>query len=138
MIQDNPTLLADMEEQGLALIAAYFFGPRVDDATFLATYENAGFRPRATALVLNLARADTPSAFDDVRRQPAYKAALDHGAIELWMPTLAQDAALAIERNSLRFSEVDTLKLFQRSQVARWLHAMQQEFSTLETWLPWT
>lgn len=138
LIRSNPDLAAELEEQGLGLVAGYFFGPRVDDVTFLNTYEAMGFRPRATALVLNLARAETPSAFDDVRRQPAYRAALDRGAVELWLPAMSQETALAIERASLRFSEVGSLKLYQRSEVARWLNAMRREFSTVETWLPWT
>ena len=137
LIRSNPNLAAELEEHGLGLVAGYFFGPRVDDATFLNTYEAMGFRPRATALILNLARAETPSAFDDVRRQPAYRAALDRGAVELWLPSMSQETALAIERASLRFSDVGGLKFYQRAEVARWLDAMQREFSAVETWLPW-
>jgi putative transposase len=40
---------------------------------------------------MSLAKADTPAAFDAIRRQPAYKAAMARGAVELWMPELPQN-----------------------------------------------
>lgn len=141
LVRREPDLPQQLEERGQALIAAYFFSPRVDDTTFLASFEAAGFKPRATALVCNLARADSPAAFDDVRRQPAYKAALDRGAVELWMPVLPQEVALAIERRRLNFTEAASaeggLKMWDRSEVARWLEAMARELEPVATWLPW-
>src|ERR1700750_2524848 len=91
-----PTLAEAMEEQGIGLIAAYMLTPRVDDLASLVTFEQSGFRPRATALILNLAKADTPAAFDAIRRQPAYRAAMARGAVELWMPALSQGVSLRI------------------------------------------
>jgi len=148
LIHDEPGLAADLEERNLALVAAYFLGPRLADLAFLKSYEQAGFQPRATALVLNLALADDPGAFDDIRRQPVYRAALERGAVELFMPAMPQDVALAIERKELHYSDardgrtpdgrnVEVLKLRQRSEVGRWLDAMEREFSVVESWLPW-
>ena len=148
LIHDEPGLVTDLEERSLALVAAYFLGPRLADLAFLKSYEQAGFQPRATALVLNLALADDPGAFDDIRRQPVYRAALERGAVELFLPAMPQDTALAIERKELHYSDacngrmpdgrtVEMLKLRQRSDVARWLDAMQREFSVVESWLPW-
>ena len=148
LIRDEPDLVGDMEERGLAPVAAYFLGPRRADLAFLKSYEQAGFQPRATALVLNLALADDPGAFDDVRRQPLYRAALERGAVELFMPAMPQDTALAIERKELHYGDardgrtpegrtVEVLKLRQRGEVARWLDAMQRKFSAVESWLPW-
>ncbi len=149
LIHDEPGLVGDMEERGLAPVAAYFLGPRLADLAFLKSYEQAGFQPRATALVLNLALADDPGAFDDIRRQPVYRAALERGAVELFMPAMPQDVALAIERKELHYSDardgrtpdgrtVEVLKLRQRAEVGRWLDAMMREFSAVESWLPWT
>ena len=148
LIHEEPGLVGDMEERGLAPVAAYFLGPRLADLAFLKSYEQAGFQPRATALVLNLALADDPGAFDDIRRQPVYRAALERGAVELFMPAMPQDVALAIERKELHYSDardgrtpdgrtVEVLKLRQRAEVGRWLDAMAREFSAVESWLPW-
>ena len=149
MVRSAPDLAERLEEGGLALVAAYFLSPRVDDLVYLAIYEAQGFRPRATALVLNLARAESPSAFDDIRRQPAYRAALDRGAVELWLPALAQDVALAIERKGLNFGQardgtpppdrqVQPLGPMQRTQLRNWMGAVEAELAPVQTWMPWT
>lgn len=149
MIRAAPDLSERLEESGLALVAAHFLGPRIDDLIYLANHEAQGFRPRATALVLNLARAESPSAFDDIRRQPAYKAALDRGAVEVWLPALAQDVALAIERKGLNFAQardgvspegrsVQPLGPLQRTQLRHWLAAVEAELAPIQTWLPWS
>lgn len=149
MIRAAPDLPERLEESGLALVAAHFLGPRIDDLIYLASHEAQGFRPRATALVLNLARAESPSAFDDIRRQPAYKAALDRGAVEVWLPALAQDVALAIERKGLNFAQardgvspegrsVQPLGPLQRTQLRNWLAAVEAELAPIQTWLPWS
>ena len=148
LIQAMPDLAFRMEEAGLALIAAYVLTPRSADLTFLKTYEGLGYQPRATALVLNLARAETPAAFDGIRRQPEYKAALARGAVELWMPAMPQDVALRIERAQVQFSQARdgeapegrkpaNISLLERVMVREWLEAMDAEFRAVEGWLPW-
>lgn len=149
LVQATPDIADALEDEGVALIAAYVLTPRVDDLATLVTYEGAGFRPRATALILNLGRAASPSAFDAVRRQPAYKAALARGAVELWMPALEpQDLALRIERARLQFSQArDGVSAdgsvsrvvggLERSRVRHWLEQMRAEFAAVESWLPW-
>lgn len=143
LVQAAPNLADTLEESGVGLIAAYVLTPRLDDLAALVTYEAAGFRPRATALILNLGRAETPAAFDAVRRQPAYKAALDRGAVELWMPALApQDLALRIERARLQFAQArdgasPAVGGLERAIVREWLERMGVEFAAVRTWLPW-
>ena len=99
--------------------------------------------------LLNLARAETPAAFDGVRRQPEYKAALARGAVELFMPAMPQEVALRIERAQVHFSQARdgeapegrkpvTLSLLEQAMVREWLEAMDAEFSVVEGWLPWT
>src|SRR5271166_2278005 len=104
-IDAMPTLADSLEEQGIGLVAAYMLTPRVDDLASLVTFERRGFRPRATALILNLAKADTPTAFDAVRRHPVYKEAIARGAVEIWMPELSQGVSLRIERARVQFRE---------------------------------
>ena len=147
-IEAAPTIADSLQEQGVGLVAAYVLTPRVDDLAALVTFEQKGFRPRATALVLNLARAATPAAFDAVRRQAAYKAALDRGAVELWMPELSQAVALRIEQARVQFRQARdgdapagrkpaSISLIERVEVREFLERMTAEFQAVESWLPW-
>jgi len=144
-----PGLADSLEEQGLGLVAAYTLTPRTDDLASLVTFEQLGFRPRATALILNLAKADTPAAFDAIRRQPAYKAAIDRGAVELWLPALSQGVSLRIERARVQFRQAReglapegrkpaSISLLERIEVREFLERMAAEFQPIESWMPWT
>jgi len=149
LVEAAPTIAESMEQDGVALIAAYVLTPRVDDLAPLVTFEAQGFRPRATALILNLGRAETPAAFDAVRRQSAYKAALDRGAVELWMPALEpQSLALQIEQQRLQFHQArdgyvpdgrqpSYISALERVMIRDWLQRMDAEFAAVSTWLPW-
>ena len=151
MIRAQPDMAERAEQNGMAIVAAYLFSPRLDDLVFLKTFEQMGFRPRATALILNLGRADTPSAFNDIRRQPEYKSALDRGAVELWLPPLAQNVALAIEKARVMFRQARdgeapegkreaAISLTERFLVREWLERVAAEFQVIEQagWMPWT
>ena len=149
LVEAAPTIADTMEQEGVALIAAYVLTPRVDDLAPLVTFEARGFRPRATALVLNLGKAETPAAFDALRRQSAYKAALDRGAVELWMPALEpQSLALQIEQERLQFHQArdgdvpagraaSYISALERVMIRGWLMRMDEEFAPIATWLPW-
>ncbi len=147
-IEATPTIAEAMELEGVGLVAAYMLTPRVDDLASLVTFEQRGFRPRATALILNLSRADTPAAFDAVRRQPAYKAAIARGAVELWMPELSQGVALRVEQARVTFRQAQdgeapagrkpaNISLIERVMVREFLERMATEFHAVEGWLPW-
>jgi hypothetical protein len=149
LVEAAPTIADSMEQDGVALVAAYVLTPRVDDLASLVTFEARGFRPRATALILNLGRAETPAAFDALRRQSAYKAALDRGAVELWMPALEpQSLALQIEQQRLQFHQArdgdvpagrnaSYISALERVMIREWMTRMDEEFATINTWLPW-
>ena len=149
LVEAAPTIADSMEQDGVALVAAYVLTPRVDDLAPLVTFEARGFRPRATALVLNLGRAETPAAFDALRRQPAYRAALDRGAVELWMPALEpQSLALQVEQQRLQFHQArdgdvpagrraSSISALERVMIREWLQRMDEEFAAVGTWLPW-
>ena len=149
LVEAAPSIADSMEQDGVALVAAYVLTPRVDDLAPLVTFEARGFRPRATALILNLGRAETPGAFDAVRRQSAYKAALDRGAVELWMPALEpQSLALQVEQQRLQFHQArdgevpagrkaSTISALERVMIREWLQRMDEEFAAVSTWLPW-
>lgn len=148
-IEQTPTLADTLEQDGVGFVAAYVLTPRVDDLASLVTFEQRGFRPKATALILNLARAETPAEFNAVRRQPAYKAALDRGAVELLMPELVQRVALKVERARVHFRQAMAgeasegrkpadISLIERSMVREFHERMRSEFQVIEGWMPWT
>lgn len=148
LVEAVPNLALLMEDAGLALVAAYALTPRAADLTFLKTYERLGFQPRATVLLLNLARAETPASFDGLRRQPEYKAAIARGAVEVWIPAMPQDVALRIERAQVHFSQARDgtapegrkpagITLLERVMVREWMDAMDAELRVLDGWMPW-
>nr|WP_294516036.1 hypothetical protein [uncultured Rhodopila sp.] len=151
MVEAQPDMPERVEQEGMAIVAAYLFSPRLDDLAFLKTYERLGYRPRATALILNLGKADSPSAYNDIRRQPEYKAALDRGAVELWLPPLTQRVALAIEKARVLFAQARDgivpdgkrpadISAIERVAVREWLMRTEAEFADIERagWMPWT
>ncbi len=148
LIEQAPGLAGAMEGEGVALIACYVLTPRVDDLASLVTFEAAGFRPRATALVLNLGRAETPAAFDAVRRSAPYKTALARGAVELWLPAMEQAFALKIEQARVQYHQARdgeapegrkpaALGMLERLAVRAWLMAVAEEMQAVEGWMPW-
>jgi len=148
-IEKMPTIADVLEQDGIGFVAAYVLTPRASDLATLTTFEQRGFRPKATALILNLSRAETPSAFNAIRRQPAYKGALDRGAVELWMPKLTQETALKVEQAHVHFRQAmngeasegrkpANLSSFERSEVREFVERMRSEFQVIEGWMPWT
>ena len=152
MLAAIPTLATDLEEAGIAPVAIYTLGPRVDDLASLGSFEAMGFRPTATAIVCNEGLADLTvdreDAFARVLRHSAYRKAVDRGAISLWMPALTP-AELVQEIEAKRISfvqardaispasrKVAPLAPFDRSRVRKWLDSMAVELAPIASWLP--
>src|SRR4029077_14480485 len=53
-----PDLAVALDGAGVAPVAVYTLGPRVDDLAALASFEALGFQPAATVLVRNEGLAD--------------------------------------------------------------------------------
>lgn len=145
LISDLPDLAETMEEAGVAPVAAYFLGPRVDDLSSLATFEASGFRPRATLLVLNSARVDAgldpAEAFTPIRRHSAVRGAVARGAVVVVMPRLdPPELALEVERKRLGFGAArdgeGRLGPLDRAGVRAWMDRMERAFAPVEPWLP--
>ena len=147
IVGEVPDLQQMMESAGIEPVALYPLTPRSSDLTPLAVMEQAGFKPRATALILNEGRADSSrdrlEEFAQIRRHSTYKAALARGAVEVWMPRLY--AAKAIEDRRIGFRQAMNgeapagglgLGLFDRSRTSHWLAAMEEAFSPIASWLP--
>lgn len=149
LIESVPSLGDAMEQQGVALIAAYFLTPRIEDLVYLRTYAELGYKPSGTALILNLGVAgDDPSVFTPMRNHPVYKAALDGGAVELWLPALDRKLSLLIERNRLHFRQArdgivpeglqaPVLGMMDRLAVRDWMMQAFEAFEPVKSWLPW-
>ena len=149
MLDQTPDLADVMEQAGVPIVAMYIIGPRIDDLAALASFETAGFRPKATGLVLNEGLADPSSRdlFDAIVAHSAYRAAIDRGAIELRMPRLLPELFQEIEMKRLGFAQVRDGKApegrrvempgpFSRSRVRKWLATMSEEFTPVRSWLP--
>jgi hypothetical protein len=82
LVAESPDLAPIMEEAGVSPVAVYLLGPRLADLSPLATLENAGFRPRATALVRNEGRADpTAPREEEFARTVRHSAYRGRGAV---------------------------------------------------------
>ncbi|MBO0712500.1 MAG: hypothetical protein J2P47_14615 [Acetobacteraceae bacterium] len=149
LITEAPDLAQVMEEAGVAPVALYFLTPRIDDLSPLSSLEEAGFRPRATAIVLNEGRADptVPREHEFARtmRHKAFRSAIERGAIQLWMPKLY--AAKEVEDRRIWFGrardgtmpqgrKVLPLSIVDRSRVHHWLNAMAASFAPIASWMP--
>ena len=91
-------------------------GPDLHDLVTMAVTETEGFRPRATAVVLNEAHGQRPR-FDQVLQHPAFQAAVERGAVPLWMPCLKAGP-------------------FTASAVQTWLRKMGEEMAPIASWIP--
>jgi energy-coupling factor transporter ATP-binding protein EcfA2 len=153
LIAEAPDLVSVLEEAGVSPVAFYFLTPRIADLSPLASLEAAGFQPRATALVLNEGRTDPTltreEAFARIMRHSAFRAAVERGAIPIWMPRLF--AAKEVEDRRIRFAQardaeipegrrMTPLNSLDRSRVRAWMDSMAATFapkgSNLGTWLP--
>jgi hypothetical protein len=147
LLAEVPDLQPMMEGAGVEPVALYPLTPRSSDLTPLAAMAQAGFRPKATALILNEGRADSTRAplqeFGQIRRHSIYKSAIAQGAIEIWMPRLY--AAKAIEDRRIGFRQAVSgempegglgLGAFDRSRTRHWLAAMEDAFAPIASWLP--
>ena len=145
-----PRLLDEAETGGIAPVAAYFAGPRIDDLSALSTFEDKGFQPRATVIVLNDGLVDLSEepdeAFAAVKRHSSVKAAVARGAVVIHMPRLlTADLAREIERKRLSFANardgiapegVSPIRGTDRYLVGRWLEQMEDAFAPIASWLP--
>jgi len=147
LVEQLPALVEMAEAQGFAIVLFYTAGPQEEDLSPLATMEGLGFRPSATAIVLNEAMADLGDsplqAFARVLRHSAFLAAVGRGAVPIWMPRLLPAQQVEIRRLHFRDAAAGEigqgktpLGPFDRSRVLNWLQAMDANFAGIRTWLP--
>ena len=143
LLAQTPGLHTMLEEGGVEPVALYFLSPRVNDLIPVAAMERAGFRPRATALMLNIGRTDPSKPveewFSNIRRQPEYKAVVERGAVEVWFPKL--HAAVAVEQRKIGFwaatnnAGPNPLGIFDHRRVSDWLGQMDEAMQPIASWV---
>ena len=146
-----PDLTDALDGAGVAPVAVYTLGPRVDDLAALASFEALHFRPAATVLIRNEGLADPMTDRDDVfarvLRHSAYRAAVGRGAMEIWMPRLDPTVVQELEAKRLSFVQardaiqpegrkITPLGPFDRSRVRHWLNTMSAEMEPIYSWIP--
>ena len=151
LVETAPDFANAMSAAGVEPVAIYTLAPRQDDLAVLETLEAAGFRPRATAIVLNEGRVDTTlsreEAFARILRHSTYRVTTGRGAYQIWMPRLEPEVAQEIEGKRLQFGHArdglvpegatfSPIGGFERSMVKRWLERMDSEFAPIKSWLP--
>ena len=148
LVDELPDLAQMAADEGSALVMFYHVGPQVDDLSPLATMEERGFQPEATAIVMNEAGIDPgltrEQAFARIHKHRVFRAAVERGAVPVWMPRLL--VADAIEARRLHFLPTrdgatgpdgkPALGAFDRARLRSWLAAMDEQFAGVRTWLP--
>jgi hypothetical protein len=146
---DRPDLPEQIEAAGIELIALFMLSGRPIDLTPLNDMTGLGFAPRCTALVMNHIRirpgVSHEAEFRLTVRHPAYRAAIDRGAVPIWMPHL--HTADMIRDRHITFEQAATgimpkgkpglpLGLAQQSNTAGWLRKATAALSPIDRWLP--
>lgn len=136
LLVDMPDLAEVMSGGDLEPVAVHVIGPDVHDLVPLAATEMAGFRPKATAIVLNQ-RHGRRDRFDQVRDHPTYKEAIERGAVEIWMPVLNQEAASLCDTRHWHYHKVrEVAGPFTAAAVQTWLRLMREGFAPINSWMP--
>ena len=149
LIERTDDMVKMMQDAGVEPVAIYPMSSRTSALAPLTTMEAAGFRPRATLIILNEGCADPTlpreQSFRRIMQHSTYRAAIDRGAIQLWMPRLF--VAKDVEERRITFKEardgtvpegrkIIPLGPFDRSTVHKWLQQMAQEFAPIASWIP--
>ena len=131
-----PGLHTVLQARGITPVLLYFLSTRVEDLSLAAALEALDFRPEATAVVLNCGRARNPvTDFEQIRRQPEYRALMERGAMEVWLPR--HHAAVAVENRRLGFVAAnDALNGFDKLRNQHWLELQTAALAPIASWLP--
>jgi hypothetical protein len=142
LVTQIPTLEADMNDAGVTPVLFYLMTPRAMDLTTPDQMEISGFKPSSTVLVLNMGTIEEGKVpereFASIRANSTYRAMIERGAAEIWMPRLYSHKPIEERLLSLRAAaEKDGgLPWLEMKRTAAWLNYMETAFSPIATWLP--
>ena len=142
-----PDLVALFEAQGFAVVLFHTVGPQEEDLSPLATLLGLGFKPTASAIILNEALMDVgetrDGAFGRILRHSVFRKVIAEGAVPIFMPRLL--AAQPVEIRRLKFHDAAEGKTgrantplgpFDRARIRKWLDTMDANFAGISSWLP--
>lgn len=136
LLAESPDLADVMRDVGVEPVAIHVIGRDEDDLSPLATMEKMGFRPRATALVMNQ-MTGVREQFARVQQHSVYRSAVSRGAVPIWMPALSPDIMQLVNARGIPFTQAgDDLGLLIGAPVRIWLQQMARQFSPIASWLP--
>jgi hypothetical protein len=136
LLREMPNLAEVLADGGIEPVAVHVIGSDPHDLVPLAVTEGEGFRPRATAIVLNEAHGRR-HRFDQVMQHATFQAAMDRGAVKLWMPLLTPDAARQCDAHAWRYHDAGSKAgPFAASSVQTWLRRMGEAFAPVTSWFP--
>lgn len=144
LLAEMPSLLADVEAAGVAVVTYYMCGPQPDDLAPLLTLASHGFIPKTRALIFNEGVSDAglprQQAFGEILQHPVVQEETRAGTVVLWMPRLF--AAATVENSRAGFAQARDgeasrpVNMFDRARVKAWLAAMEKRFSGVASWMP--
>lgn len=136
LLRTAPDLAQAMEKSPTTPVAIHVIGTDEHDLVPLAAMEEAGFQPKATALVFNEMTGTRPE-FARVLQHSVVRKALDRGAVPLWMPKLSPAAIRLVDARGLQLTQAgEELGLLAGAPVRVWVQAVAREFAPIATWLP--
>lgn len=136
LLREMPDLAGEMSRHGVEPIAIHVVGADPHDLVPLAMTEAEGFQPKATAIILNEIHARR-DRFDQVLQHPTFQAAIERGAVPIWLPRLNPDAAKQCDAHGWRYHDVRSKAgPFTASAVQTWLRQTTEQFAPISTWFP--
>jgi hypothetical protein len=149
LVRRLPDLEQRLADAGISTVMLYPLSGRQADLTPLNDLSRMGFRPKATALILNhihWKRTEShQQAFRLTTAHPVYKAAIDAGAVPIWLPFLSS-AALVRDREILFADAIAgrmppdkqglPLGMAQSADVEAWWRETVNAFAPIDRWLP--
>lgn len=150
LLSSNPDLVPTIEAAGSSLVACYPLTTRITDVFVAKGFEDVGFQPAATMLLLNEGRADPTrppeETFEEITRHSVFRNMVARGAQVIWMPALDSEVIEEVERKQLpwemaRSGQVPPGASFypigglRRSAVGRWLAIMDRRHIGVASWL---
>lgn len=128
--QQKSRLLSGLSERGIETVLGVVFSPSRGEADVLRRLAQAEFCPQATMLILNRRHVIDDSQFDVLRAEPAYRAAVKQGAVEIFLPV--NHGALAVEHYQLGFRKAvavgSPIGWFDFGPNEEWLAEMPEAF----------
>jgi len=149
LVRRMPDLEQRLADAGISLVVLWPLGVRPEDLAPMNDLQGMGFWPKCTAVILNRIRFSRTEShqqeFQMTLRNPVYKAAIDHGAVPIWLPYLANHKA--VRDRHILFADAIAGRMpdgkpglplgpAQSLDVAAWWRETIAALAPIDRWLP--